>query len=588
MSSPSPSSPGPSPSLSAGLDVASLLLKGGAALGGLMVGYSACRLSYFVCRYVWNSSKYRELPASEESMPVWTAKDPTGKFEDFLESIRDKDKPGQFRKLVDCGPFFDGRRIVLINDPDVFATVLNDLKAFPKYPVHATEVYIGDGLLNAKGAQWHRQRKLLTPLFHFKALKQALPHMVRRVKTVVAQIDQEIDQNTDNRTIRCRDTFNDLALQIMMDCVFPGKFDGPWMMEAWEISTRFSNTYFIGRLILGWPWDLLPLPSALGLHLRVWRIAQRVKAAIRDTKRRLQQQEAEQGSGKVEAGGNLVEMLVSTDGISDHQVLLEALTFLGAGHATTSNMLCWALYHLAKYPDKQAKLHREIDEMFGGEPIAPEDYMRLEYCRAVIKETLRLRPLIAYMERLSHKKIHVDGHTIPPGTAVWLGTYFLHHDERYWEDPEAFMPERWLEEVPDEGPDANPQDSGVTAHHATLTDKMRTAGGRAPRYQAATPFNHPYAYVPFAAGPRNCIGQKFALQESMVILCELFQRFEVSLAGPDRVKAMFPITMIPLNIHIAFKRRTTFYFSNNTHTTSSNTSQASTAPSTPLLPAAAV
>ena len=170
----------------------------------------------------------------------------------------------------------------------------------------------------------------------------------------------------------------------------------------------------------------------------------------------------------------------------------EVDTFMFEGHDTTAAAMTWAAYLLGRHPDVQQKVREELDTVFAGDPdrdITMDDVRSLKYLERVIKEALRLYPSVPLMGRVTSEECLIDGFTVPQGTEITVFVYTLHRNPNVWENPNCFDPDRFTPE--------------------------RSSG------------RHPYAYIPFSAGPRNCIGQKFAMQEEKVTLVHLLRKFNV-------------------------------------------------------------
>ncbi|CAL1289345.1 unnamed protein product [Larinioides sclopetarius] len=164
--------------------------------------------------------------------------------------------------------------------------------------------------------------------------------------------------------------------------------------------------------------------------------------------------------------------------------------------------MSWALYLIGQDPKVQKMCQEELDEIFGDDynrPFTLDDVKNLKYIECVLKESQRLYPSLPYIGRVSSSDIVVNGYTIPAGTNCMIFTYMLHRDPDTYPDPEKFDPDRFLPE---------------------------NSIGR-----------HPFAYVPFSAGPRNCIGQRFAMMEQKVVLAHVLLNYEVkSLAPRDQLQ----------------------------------------------------
>ncbi|XP_075952994.1 cytochrome P450 3A40-like [Anarhichas minor] len=178
----------------------------------------------------------------------------------------------------------------------------------------------------------------------------------------------------------------------------------------------------------------------------------------------------------------------SDKGLTDNEILSQALIFIFAGYETSSTTMGFLAYNLATHPQIQKTLQEEIDETFPekGQPTY-EALMQMEYLDMVLNESMRLYPIANRLERVSKSSVDIDGVTIPKGTVVIIPIYTLHRDPTLWPEPESFKPERFSKENKDS--------------------------------------IDPYSYLPFGAGPRNCIGMRFALVMMKLALVEILQNF---------------------------------------------------------------
>ncbi|XP_072514047.1 cytochrome P450 3A30-like [Salminus brasiliensis] len=192
-------------------------------------------------------------------------------------------------------------------------------------------------------------------------------------------------------------------------------------------------------------------------------------------------------------------------GLSDHEILSQSMIFIFAGYETTSATLSFFFYNIATNPETMKNLQQEIDQTFPNK--APAQYdavMNMEYLDAALNESLRLYPVAPRIERVCKKTVEINGLTIPQGTVVMVPVFPLHRDPEYWPDPDTFNPERFTKE------------------NKESVD--------------------PYVYMPFGAGPRNCIGMRFALLTMKLAIVEILQRFDVSVCDQ---------TQVPLELGIA-------------------------------------
>ncbi len=193
--------------------------------------------------------------------------------------------------------------------------------------------------------------------------------------------------------------------------------------------------------------------------------------------------------------------------MSDQQLRDEVMTLFLAGHETTAVALSWTLYLLSQHPEVEAKLRSELDEVLGGRAPTLSDLPQLAYTRMVLDESLRLYPPAWVTERKALSEDEISGFHIPAGTTVVISPYATHRHPQFWPDAEIFDPERFQ--------------AGCSA-------------GR-PRY----------AYFPFGGGPRQCIGNSFALLEAQIILAAIIQRYRLEFAPGWKVMPEPLVTLRP-------------------------------------------
>jgi len=206
--------------------------------------------------------------------------------------------------------------------------------------------------------------------------------------------------------------------------------------------------------------------------------------------------------------GDLLSMLLlaqdEEDGgqMSDLQLRDEAMTIFMTGHETTAVTLAWTFYLLSQNPEIEAQLHAEIDEVLGGRVPSMTDVGRLPYTEMVLSESMRLYPPAWALQRTALNDSEIGGYVVPKGSQVLMSQYVMHHDPRYFPEPERFDPERWTKEARD----ARPQ----------------------------------FSYFPFGGGLRRCIGDAFAMMEATLLLTQLAQQWQMRLE-PGHVVALQPV-----------------------------------------------
>ena len=227
-------------------------------------------------------------------------------------------------------------------------------------------------------------------------------------------------------------------------------------------------------------------------------------------------------SGKF--GDDLMGMLLAArdeetgEGMDGKQLRDEVITLLIAGHETTALLLTWFFYCLAKHPDVEAQIHDEVDRVLNGRLPTVEDIPMLGYTRQVIDETMRLYPPAYALSRFCNQKDSIGGYGLPENSVVTLSPFVTHRQPEFWPNPLAFEPERFAPQA---------------------------GNGR-----------HRFAYIPFGAGPRQCIGEGFALTEGILVAAAIAQRFR--LRCPDNYTAELDpqITLHPKGgMPLAFESR---------------------------------
>jgi cytochrome P450 len=210
--------------------------------------------------------------------------------------------------------------------------------------------------------------------------------------------------------------------------------------------------------------------------------------------------------------GDLLSMLLQAqdeDGsqMTDSQLRDEVMTLFLAGHETTALALSWSWYLLAQHPDKEQKFHAELDAVLQGRLPTVDDLPQLEYTEMIAKETMRLYPPAYAVGREALEEVEMGGFRVPKGSQLFAFQWVTQRDERYFEKPGEFIPERW-----------------------------------APDRSATMP---KYAYFPFGAGPRQCIGNYFAMMEIVLLLAAIGQRLKFSLVPDNKVEVLPVLSLRP-------------------------------------------
>lgn len=361
---------------------------------------------------------------------------------------------------------------------------------------------LGDGLLTAEGESWRIARRTLAPLF---TPRQTAAFADRMLQAVNRRLDR-IARRRPGSVLRVDQQMAGLTFDVLAETLFSNSIASGASAFGQAITLYFDT---LGRLH---PFDLLDLPSWLP---RVGR--GRVKPAldffsaqveaIVSARRTLMQHSPR------EAPRDLLQLLLEASdpetgqGLSEIEVAANIITFIGAGHETTANTLTWALYLVQTEPAVRERLEAEADVAFAGAANARELLDRLPFARAVIEEALRLYPPVPSLSREAIKDDKVAGRVIPQGSLVVIAPWVLHRHRKLWAAPDLFQPDRFL-----------------------------------PNYREAI---DRFQFLPFGAGPRVCIGQGFAMQEAVLALAAIVQRFRFILAEGHQVFPVHRVTLRP-------------------------------------------
>ncbi len=392
---------------------------------------------------------------------------------------------------------FGPRRIFLVSHPRDIETILvtenhNYIKHFA---LRMTPLVLGQGLLTSEGDFWLRQRRLIQPAFSRQRIASYAPLMVEAVQELLA--GWQPGQTRDILTEMMR-----LTLNIAARTLFGSEVSG----EASAVSQALQvlQDCFLVKFN-----SLIPIPNFIPTpgNLRLRRAVRQLDAILYGM---IQQRRQSQ-----EQRGDLLSLLlhardeVDNTGMTDRQLRDEAMTLFLAGHETTALTLSWTWFLLAQNPAAEARLVEEVQAVLGDRPAAAEDCPRLPFTEAVLLEAMRLYPPAYVLGRENVRPCTVGGYHAPAGTTMLMSQWVVQRDPRFYDQPEQFQPERWL---------------------AGLAQRL-------PKY----------AYFPFGGGPRLCIGNTFAMMETILVLATLARQYRFTLAPGHRVEPLPTFTLRPSN-----------------------------------------
>lgn len=382
----------------------------------------------------------------------------------------------------------------LVNDPDAVRRVLvGNARAYGKDTIQYRSLALvtGEGLLVADGEAWRRQRRLVQPAFH----RSTLERLVGRVNTAAARLADRWLRLPSGAVV---DVEADL-LAMSLDVVGHALFGTDLSSAAHEISSATLDALDVvvarARVPITPPaW--LPTPA----NRRLARAARVLDAAVRSI--------VEARPTESSAADMLDLLLRETDGerLTEADVRNEVVTFIVAGHETVASALTWTLALVAGNPEVGLRMAQESDRVVGERSPELSDVGRLPFIRAVLDEALRLYPPAWLITRRSLEPDVLGGVDVPESSLVIMSPWLVHRHPERWHAPDRFLPDRFL-------------DAGV--------DRS--------------------AFIPFGAGPRQCIGRDFAYLEAVLVLATMARRFRFGYpVGSGLPKANPSVTLRPL------------------------------------------
>ncbi|KAH8287206.1 hypothetical protein KR054_004324 [Drosophila jambulina] len=395
-----------------------------------------------------------------------------------------------------------GHVVVITAEPRHVDALLHSQQQLRKATLYiALRGWLGNGLLLSHGDQWRAMRKIITPTFHFSILEQFVEvfdkqssRLVERLRPLAVAPKGGVVNIYPYVGLAALDIITETAMGVCVNA--QGDEDSEVVQAVKELTnvlaTRFVRPHLLFPQIfrLFWPAGLRRQKEGVrSLHQFTNEIIEQRRQQLA----REDQEQAENGSQKRHA---LLDTLLraSLDGqpLTDKQIRDEVNTFIFEGHDTSTSAVSFCLYLLSRHEEVQQKLFHELSEHFGRDldrALEYADFAALPYLNCVVKESLRLYPPIPAVARCLETDLEIEGGHMPAGTNVVVLLWQLLRDESLFADPLLFLPERHL-------------------------------GEEAARLGA-------YSYIPFSAGPRNCIGQKFALLEMKSMVIKMVRHYQL-------------------------------------------------------------
>lgn len=422
-------------------------------------------------------------------------------------------RQGQFKHSLartrKYGPLYRSwwgpRAIVHFSRPEHVELLLSNNHNIDKsFGYFFIQPWLGTGLLTAKGQKWSSHRKMFTPTFHFDILENYVDIFVQKsdiLEEKLTKLSQEHPEGFDIFPFIAKCALDIICKTAMGTEVHAqDSVDSEYVRAVYEISSLIME-----RAIRPWFW-----PAAIFAWSHYGRRHKAcldtlhgfTRRVIGERKRERAGQETRSENTEDELGRKrrvaFLDLLLeasenSTTPLTDEEIREEVDTFMFEGHDTTSAAIAWTLFLLGSHPDHQEQIFAELEDVFADDPdrkITSRDCARMKYLERAIKESLRLFPSVPFIGRHLSEDVHIGDTIIPAGCHVLLEIACVHRCEDHYPNPDVFQPDNFLPE---------------NIHK-----------------------KHNFAYIPFSAGPRNCIGQKFALLEEKCIIASILRKFKVT------------------------------------------------------------
>ncbi|XP_044267668.1 cytochrome P450 4V2-like [Tribolium madens] len=477
-----------------------------------------CLLLYFYYKYVYVFDKNLWEYPSPPQIPILghTLDFVSGKgFLDVLLSYTNK--YGDIVRIRP-GPI---RHLLLTSNYKLFEVILSNAKIIKKsvdYKIFHR--WLGTGLLTSDGAKWKKHRQIITPTFHFQILENFVDVFEKNGKILTKQLEKHLDKDS----VNVYSFVNLCAFDIICEAAMGTSVNAQENMDSEYVQSvkslldtlmgRIFSPYKMFDFIYFFTEDYKKEMKALNvIHSYTRDVIKRRQSAMNT-------RETEQKKKKT-----FLDLLLEANNGNEQQLTLEEIreevdTFMFAGHDTTASTISFALFCLANHSEEQKRVFIEQKEIFGNDidrAVTFQDLKKMKYLEHVIKETLRLYPVGPFFSRELDKDVVFEDKILPKGLTITLFIYALHRNPEYFTDPEKFKPSRF----------------------ETINGKM------------------PFAFVPFGAGPRNCMGQKFAMLEMLSVISRIVRTYKILPSIPrHELEVASQVVLISTNgMRMRFKKR---------------------------------
>ena len=383
----------------------------------------------------------------------------------------------------------------LLNHPDHIRDVLvtNHNNFAKRSFLQRAKRMLGEGLLTSEGEHYRRHRQVIQPEFH----RQRIP---KHARIIVGSAEEFIARWKDDETRDVLADMRSLSLAATYGTLFGGDVEWGGCGIREQLTTAIQGLYLFGG---SHNWKTL-IGRKLGLidPNRFQHACEKLDAAIY----RLISERRERGIEKGDILSTLMSGRDEAETLPDKEVRDEVVTLIEAGHITLASVLTWVWFLLAVNSTAEEKLHAEVDEVLGGRAPVFEDLPKLPYTNMVLLEAMRLYSPVWVMTRRALHDYEVGGYVLPAGSIVLISQHVMHHDKRYYAQPDRFDPERW---------------------------SLKTSESR-PQF----------SYFPFGGGPRRCIGEGLSMLEGVLLLATMASKWRLRSLTGSLPKAIAQVSVV--------------------------------------------
>ncbi|XP_017491600.1 PREDICTED: probable cytochrome P450 4d14 isoform X1 [Rhagoletis zephyria] len=454
-----------------------------------------------------------------------------------------------------CNAWILNQATVLTADPELLEPLLSSQKVLTKNNLYSLlGSWLGDGLLLSTGPKWHSRRKIITPTFHFKIL-EGFVEIFDQQSTIMMDM---LKEKADGRGVvniypyicaMTLDVITETAMGVKVNAQLQPNL--PYVKAVRAVSAITAERFMSSLQRFDF-WLRLTAPSCFKqlqtsielMHDFTGSVIEQRRAQLEQTRRSPQTQPIdEQNDVGAKNRTAFLDMLllaeISGRPLTNADIREEVDTFMFEGHDTTTSGISFTCYLLSRHPAVQQKVFEELRAVIGDDKrqaVSLRDLQELKYLECVIKESMRLYPPVPIIGRYTEEDVYLgekltwnlqsesllstlfsDGKLFPAKTNLMMFLYHALRDPDYFEEPEKFIPERF-----------------------SIDDKQKIS---------------PFAYVPFSAGPRNCVGQKFAMLEMKSTICKLLRYYELLPLGEEERHIMNLVMVSTTGINMGLRPR---------------------------------